>query len=72
MRWYSFPVGYSVLITGGVVTPYPGRTVPTVDEMNAADSGSGENGKAVFLGGRSYTVTSEEETLLIAAGYTTG
>lgn len=71
MRHYDFPVGYSVLITGGVATTYPGRTVPTQDDIDAADSGSGFGGKAAFIGGRTYTITSAEETILQAAGYTT-
>lgn len=70
MRYYDFPVGYSVLITGGVASTYPGQTVPSTDEINAADSGSGIGGKAAFLGGRTYTVTSAEQTILQAAGYT--
>lgn len=69
MRYYSFPVGYSVLITGGVATPYPGQTVPTTDQINAADAGSGEAGKAYFIGGKLYTVTGAEVTALNTAGY---
>ena len=38
--------------------------------MNAADSGSGEAGKAIFHGGQTYTVTAGEDTILSAAGYT--
>lgn len=71
MRHYDFNVGYSVLITGGTATPYPGRTVPSTDDINAADPGSGIGGRAAFLGGRTYTITSGEETILQAAGYTT-
>lgn len=70
MRHYQFPVGYSVLITGGVATPSPGRTVPTQSDIDAADDGSGFGGKAAFIGGRTYTVTSAEKTILEAAGYT--
>jgi hypothetical protein len=70
MRWFSLPVGYTVLITGGVATPLPGRTVPTVSELAAADAGSGDGGKAVFSNGVTYTITSGEQTILEAAGYT--
>lgn len=70
MRHYDFSVGYSVLITGGVATTYPGRTVPTQDDIDAADSGSGLGGKAAFIGGRVYEVTEEEGSLLSSAGYT--
>ena len=70
MRWFSFPVGYTVIITGGVATPYPGVAVPRSSTMEAADAGSGDNGKAVFRNGVSYTVTDAERTALRAAGYT--
>lgn len=70
MRWYGFPTGYSVLIVGGEVTPYPGRSVPTIKEINEADSGSGYGDRAAFLGGRTWEVTVEEQALLEAAGYT--
>lgn len=71
-RWYDGPpVGYTVLIVSGVASELPGRVSPTTDELEAADSGSGWNGKAVFLGGRAgYTVTAGEKTILEAAGYT--
>lgn len=70
MRFYSYPVGYSVLITGGVATDSPGTTAPTPAQIAAADSGSGENGKAWFRGGIEYAVTSTEQTILEAAGFT--
>ena len=70
MRHYDFPVGYSVLITGGTADPYPGRTVPTPEAVSNADPVSGENVKGVFLGVREYTVTGGEQTILQAAGYT--
>ena len=69
MRWFSLPVGYTVLITDGVATPLPGRTVPTVDELAAADAGSGDGGKAVFSNGVTYTVTDAEADILCTAGY---
>ena len=69
MRFYRFPVGYSVLITGGVATPHPGRTVPSTDEINSADVGSGFGNRAAFIGGRTYEVTAGEKTILETAGY---
>ncbi|GAG37587.1 unnamed protein product, partial [marine sediment metagenome] len=38
---------------------------------SGADAGSGEQGLAWFVGGRTYTVTSDENTILVAAGYST-
>ena len=70
MRHYDFNVGYSVLISGGVATPYPGRTGPSQADIDAADAGSGVGGKAAFLGGRDYEITAGEQTILEAAGYT--
>lgn len=77
------PTPYVVLITGGVATPYPGVVSPTVHDIkgnaevsnatvsySGADAGSGDAGLAVFTGGRTYTVTAGEETILLAAGYT--
>lgn len=76
------PTPYVVMIIGGVVTPYPGlvnvstRTkfgnaeVPNaVASYTGADSGSGEGGRAVWYGGRVYTITDAEKALLAAAGY---
>ena len=65
------PVGYVVIITSGSVTTAPGKISATADEWAAADSGSGEGGKAIFRGGISYTITSAEQTILDNAGYTT-
>lgn len=70
MRWYSFEVGYSVLITDGVATTYPGKTVPTTAEILAADSGNGDGGRAMFSNGATYLVNEDEKTILEAAGYT--
>jgi hypothetical protein len=70
MRWFSFPVGYTVVITGGVATPYPGQTVPRDSDLQAADAGSGDGGKGVFTNGVAYLVTDGEKTILEAAGYT--
>lgn len=64
-------VGYHVLITGGVATASPGTISPESDAIAAADSGSGEGGKAWFRGGITYTITGTEDTILTAAGYTT-
>ena len=71
-RHYGLPIqtSYSVLITGGVATPSPGRISPTAGDIAAADDGSGEGGKAWFRGGITYAVTSAESTILEAAGYT--
>ena len=76
------PTPYVVLITGGVATPSPGTVSPSVNDMRGnanvpnatasftgADSGSGDAGYAIFTGGRTYTVTAGEETILLAAGY---
>ena len=64
------PTPYVVMITGGVVTPYPGLvTVSTRTKFGNADSGSGEGGRAVWYGGRVYDITTAEATLLDAAGY---
>ena len=70
-RYYDGIItGYSVRIASGVATASPGRTFFSQDEIDAADDGSGVGGKAVFLGGHVYTVTSGEKTILEAAGYT--
>ena len=63
------PVGYSVLITSGTATTYPGVASPSADDVAAADTGSGEGGLAWFRGGIEYTITSAEKTILEAAGY---
>jgi hypothetical protein len=71
-RYYvGIPTGYSVLITSGAASTFPGILNPTTDQINGADSGSGDNGKAAFIGGRTYTITAGEKTILDAAGYTT-
>jgi hypothetical protein len=61
MRYYDFQVGYSVLIEGGVATPYPGETSPETSRVKAAD--------AAFIGGRTYTITAGQATILTTAGY---
>jgi hypothetical protein len=63
-------VEYVVIITSGAANASPGSVSPTVAQKNAADSGSGENDKGIFYGGRTYTVTAGEDTILTAAGYT--
>jgi hypothetical protein len=68
MRFHSFPVGKSVFIEGGVVIERVSPTDP--DDIDSADSGSGLNGKAAFMGGKTYIVTEGEKDLLEAAGYT--
>ena len=70
-RFYDGVVtGYSVLITGGVASTYPGVVSPSTDDINAADSGSGMASKGAFIGGRTYTVTAGEKTILEDADYT--
>lgn len=73
-RWYDdiVPVVQPVIIASGTVIPTAaeGRRIFTVDELAAADAGSGEEGKAIFRGKMQHDVTSEEGTLLDAAGYT--
>ena len=77
-------VGYTVLITSGVASTYPGVISPTVHQIKGnaevpnatatftgADAGSGEGGLAYFRGGQEYTITAAEDTILKAAGYTT-
>jgi len=79
------PTPYVVLITDGVVTPYPGTVSASVHDIKGnaevpnatasytgADSGSGEGGRAVFYGGRTYDITDAEAYLLLAAGYSAG
>ena len=68
-HYRGVPIGYSVLITGGVATPYPGRATPTAGDIADADDGSGEGGKAWFRGGITYEITEAEETILCNAGY---
>ena len=83
-RLYGTPIPtpYTVIITSGVASPSPGVTHPSLHDLKGnaevpnatasyagADSGSGDDGRAVFTGGRTYTVTAGEETILLAAGY---
>ena len=63
--------GYAVLITSGAASTFPGLATPSQDQIDAADAGSGDGGLAYFAGGRSYTITAGEKTILDAAGYTT-
>jgi len=60
----------SVRIVGGVVSLFPGEHNLTPEQILAADPGSGLAGRAVFTGGRTWTVTTAEAILLNAAGYT--
>ena len=65
---------YVAWIRGGVANPSPGGSATTglsdPTHADVADSGSGENDLAIFVGGRTYTVTDSEQTILVAAGYT--
>jgi len=72
MRRISYPRGYSVLITAGVATPLPGIVGPSITQVRAADAGSGDGGFAAFIGGKTYTITAGEDTILTNAGYSTG
>ena len=73
-RFYrQLPVGYHVLITGGSATAFPGVQGVTTEELDDADSGSGEGGKAWFRGGQTYRITGAEYDDIAAAGaYTEG
>lgn len=70
-RWLGgFNRSYVVLITDSTVSTYPGVKSLDTDDIEAANAGSGEGGKAYFRGGTTYTVTDAEAALLYAAGYT--
>ncbi len=71
-RFYGGPTSeYSVFITGGVATPFPGSRGYTMAQVNAADEGSGYGGRAAFIGGYLWgELTGSEESILEAAGYT--
>ncbi len=61
-----------MFITGGVATPFPGRVGYTMADVEAADAGSGYDGKAAFIGGYIWDeLTSGEAAVLNAAGYAT-
>jgi len=69
---FSFPRSFMVVIdTGDGVTTFPGTEglVDPDDIFDVAADGSGDNGKAVFRAGRTYTITAGENTLLDSAGY---
>ena len=70
----AFPVGYVVWIDtdDGVhqATAISQDIINSTNGVTGAATGSGDLGKAIFRNGRTYTVTSEEETLLDDAGYT--
>ena len=71
-RYFSdgVPTSFVAIITNGDANASPGYTTPSVDQMNAADIGSGEAGKAIFHGGQTYTITNPEADDLAKAGYT--
>ena len=71
-RFYGgSPKEYSVFIEGGVATTFPGKTGYTMADVEAADAGSGYDGKAAFIGGFVWDeITAGEQTILEAAGYT--
>ncbi len=65
------PKEYSVFIVGGVATPLPGKVGYTIADVEAADVGSGYNGRAAFIGGYVWDeITEAEKAILEAAGYT--
>lgn len=71
----SFPVGNCVFITSSDTVVE--STTITEDQIagtagaNNIKAGSGDLGLALFRRGLTYTITSGEQTLLDAAGYTT-
>lgn len=70
-RYYDgFEREYVVIIDGGTPSTYPGLVSPSTSTLAGADSGSGENGLAIFRGGRSYEISASEESALNSAGYT--
>jgi len=73
-RWYEPMVQFprTIVITAGVVPPLASEGLKTfvAGDFEAADSGSGEDGKAVFRGRLAHVVTTIEKDLLVAAGYT--
>lgn len=66
----AFPVGLVVWIAtvGDAVTETTSIRDP--EDIDLARDGSGDFGKAIFRRGITYTVTSAEQTILVAAGYT--
>jgi hypothetical protein len=78
-RWFTdntegfIPVARTVLIVSGVAVPLAteGPRTFTQDDLDTADSGSGDNGQAIFRAGTDYTITAGEDTILTAGGYTT-
>lgn len=73
-RWYEPVVEFprTVIIRSGVAEPLFSEGLRTFSpaDFTAADSGSGEEGQAVFRGKASHNITETEETILEAAGYT--
>ena len=65
-------VAQTVIIASGVVIPTAavGTKTFTVDELAAADAGTGERDLAIFRGRLTHEVSSAEGALLDAAGYT--
>lgn len=70
-RWYSgFRTARVIIITGGVATPSPGLAQATTEQYAAADTGSGQDGKAIWHStNRAQTVSSGEGSILTTAGY---
>ena len=64
---YTYEDCKTILIESGV-----GRIqhTPDTNQVAAADSGSGEGGQGVFNGGKVYTITAGEQTIIEAiTGY---
>ncbi len=73
-RYYEPMVEFvqTVIIASGVVIPTAaqGARTLTTNELDSADAGTGQSGKAVFRGRKQHTVSVAEGSLLSNAGYT--
>ena len=66
----SFPVGKIVLILDADDSVREATLIVDPTDIDLAKAGSGDFGKAIFRRGKTYTITSEEGTILEDAGYT--
>ena len=57
-RFYTYPVGFTVLKNDGVYTQ---TKAPLQEQIESAD--------VAYIGGHTYTVSSDEAAALTAAGY---
>jgi hypothetical protein len=71
-RYFSgIATARTIIITSGVATAAPGMVNPTQTELDNADAGTGENGKAIWRSSNeTQTVNTTEGTILTTAGYT--